>query len=463
MPTRARRLLEQSRTLLDRSRVAAAQFLEAARQPAPPGAHTQTVPPSPRPVRESAESQEVLAGICAGISLRDLNLVDTLLSQLEEMEAKEEDQDRLAELYRLDHLATRLRRNAENLRVLAGRDASETTTDSASVVDVVRAAMSSIDQYTRVTIGRVVQLGVVGFAAEDLSRLLAELLDNATSQSPPDTPVRVSAHLTEQGSVLLRIEDEGIGIPDDRLREVNARLATAPTLDRDSVRHMGLAVVRRLSHRHDMRVHLDRRSPHGTTATVLLPSSTVCELPGATWSGSQTVVPRAGFTRVSGTLDPDVNHPIARPRNGSHGVTATGLPKRGGSAVRATAVSPLAPTSPSSRPSVTKTAEPEAPLSTTPSGLPRRVSRSIKGTVERPDTTDDLDDIDPIQPSAPAAAPSEAAGHDQLLADLDAFADGEQAALAEQDQAGNRDQTHDQGQAQDQVNEHDADTGEAKP
>ena len=404
-------------------------------------------------MRESAESQEVLAGICAGISLRDLNLVDTLLSQLEEMEAKEEDQDRLAELYRLDHLATRLRRNAENLRVLAGRDASETTTDSASVVDVVRAAMSSIDQYTRVTIGRVVQLGVVGFAAEDLSRLLAELLDNATSQSPPDTPVRVSAHLTEQGSVLLRIEDEGIGIPDERLREVNARLATAPTLDRDSVRHMGLAVVRRLSHRHDMRVHLDRRSPHGTTATVLLPSSTVCELPGATWSGSQTVVPRAGFTRVSGTLDPDTN-PIARPRNGNHGVTASGLPKRGGSAVRASAVSPLAP-SPSS---ATKTAEQETPLSTTPSGLPRRVSRSIKGTVERPDTTDKLDavdDTDPIEPmGTPAETPSATAGHDQLLADLDAFADGEQAALAEHKEAG---------APEDQAHEHDADTGEAKP
>ncbi|TDQ01350.1 histidine kinase/DNA gyrase B/HSP90-like ATPase [Labedaea rhizosphaerae] len=415
--------------------------------------------PPPRPVRESAESQEVLAGICAGISLRDLNLVDTLLSQLEEMEAKEEDQDRLAELYRLDHLATRLRRNAENLRVLAGRDASETTTDSASVVDVVRAAMSSIDQYTRVTIGRVVQLGVVGFAAEDLSRLLAELLDNATSQSPPDTPVRVSAHLTEQGSVLLRIEDEGIGIPDERLREVNARLATAPTLDRDSVRHMGLAVVRRLSHRHDMRVHLDRRSPHGTTATVLLPSSTVCELPGATWSGSQTVVPRAGFTRVSGTLDPEANHPIARPRNGNHGVTATGLPKRGGSAVRATAVSPLAPTKPSA---ATKTAEPEAPLSTTPSGLPRRVSRSIKGTVERPDTTDatdSIDDTDPIEPmGAPAEAPSATAGHDQLLADLDAFADGEQAALAE-----HKETSADQDQPTDRADEHDADTGEAKP
>jgi anti-sigma regulatory factor (Ser/Thr protein kinase) len=135
-----------------------------------------------------------------------------------------------------------------------------------------------------------VSLGVAGFAAEDLSRLLSELLDNAANQSPPNSTVGVSAHLTEQGSVLLRIEDKGIGIPPERLAELNSRLSGNPVLDSDSVRHMGLAVVGRIADRHGMIVRLDRRVPHGAVATVVLPTGVVSELPEARWSGAHTVV-----------------------------------------------------------------------------------------------------------------------------------------------------------------------------
>ncbi|MEX5634802.1 ATP-binding protein [Parafrankia sp. FMc2] len=240
----------------------------------------------------AGSGSDALAAICADIALRDLNLVDLLLSQLEEMEAKEEDADRLAELYRLDHLAARLRRNAENLRVLAGHDASGGTADSTALVDVVRAAMSSIDHYSRVVIGRVVSLGVIGFAAEDVGRVLSELLDNATRSSPPTAPVRVGVHLTETGSALLRVEDDGIGFPPERLAQINERLAGEPVLDDDAVRHMGLAVVHRLAIRHGLRTWLDTRQPHGTTASVLIPPGLICELPEGNWSGAQTVQPR---------------------------------------------------------------------------------------------------------------------------------------------------------------------------
>lgn len=394
MPTRARELLLRSRALLDRSREAAAQFLTA---PQPPPRPPLALEPGTHQA-EPVASGETLAAICANVALRDLNLVDSLLSQLEEMEAKEEDTERLAELYSLDHLATRLRRNAENLRVLAGRDASDSAPETSSLVDVVRAAMSSIDHYSRVTIGRVISLGVVGFAAEDLSRLLAELLDNATKSSPPNAPVRVSAHLTEQGSVLLRIEDEGIGLPPDRLSVLNTRLAGAPVLDDTAVRHMGLAVVRRLAVRHELKVWLDRRVPHGTTASVLLPAPVVSELPEASWSGAQTVI----FPAAGGDSVPE---PPART------MTST-LPRR-------TAIEdPPAPPSPRPRP-------PAEPVigGTTSSGLPRRVSHSIKG---------------PNGHHAPTAGDPDAdrqAGHDKLLADLDAFSDGERAARAgQQDQ-----------------------------
>lgn len=235
-------------------------------------------------------ADDVLAGVCSRIALRDLNLVDTLLAQLEKMEAKEDDPDTLSQLYRLDHLATRLRRNAENLRVLAGREASDEPADESSLVDVVRAAMSSIEHYPRVHIGQLVQLGVNGIAADDLGRLLAELLDNATTESPPTSPVKVSAHLTEQGSILLRIEDEGIDLPPERLQELNERLLAEPVADYGAVGHLGLAVVRRLASRHGIRVWLAARAPHGTTASVLVPAPLVGDLPSATsWSGSQTV------------------------------------------------------------------------------------------------------------------------------------------------------------------------------
>ncbi|MQA10318.1 MAG: ATP-binding protein [Pseudonocardiaceae bacterium] len=407
MATRARELLDRSRVLLDRSREAAAQFLASRQIAAPPS------PPALEPSRDHQDriaSQEALVGICSSVAFRDLNLVDSLLAQLEEMEAKEDDQDRLAELYRLDHLATRLRRNAENLRVLAGRDASDTPSESASFVDVVRAAMSSIDHYARITIGRVVALGVVGFAADDLGRLLAELLDNAANQSSPNAPVRVSAHLTEQGSVLVRIEDEGIGLPPERLRELNDRLADAPVLDDDAVRHMGIAVVRRLAGRHEMRVWLDRRVPHGTTASVLIPAALVCDLPEVTWSGTETVsFPHASAGKVEGVLEQeDIDDFSAISDDGSF---VAALSDGGGTAMSTKTPAPR-------RPSPTPVTE-----GVTAGGLPRRVSRSLKNPSGEPDA-----------PPEPAHDPEtdQQADHEKLIADLGAFSDGQQEALENQ-------------------------------
>jgi two-component sensor histidine kinase len=400
-------LLDRSRVLLDRSRVAAAQFLVA---PPRHGPQPPRVIEAPRettaPVGPAVNADgEVLAGVCSSVALRDLNLVDSLLAQLEEMEAKEQDQERLSELYRLDHLATRLRRNAENLRVLAGRDAGEPDSDSSSLVDVMRAAMSSIDHYSRITIGRVVSLGVVGFVAEDLSRLLSELFDNAANQSPPSSPVGVSAHLTEQGSVLLRIEDEGIGLPIERIAELNDRLDTAPALDNDSVRHMGLAVVGRLAERHGIHVRLERRTPNGTIATVLLPTGLVSELPERTWSGSQTVV----FSRPKAPAAEPPFPPNGGPDFGQSFSTSGTLPRRGGSVSVETRVPP----SPSPRPRPA----PPADGGITPGGLPRRVSQSIKGQAQAENPMPEMS--------------GNGDGHDELLADLGAFSEGEQAARDE--------------------------------
>ncbi|MET9001685.1 ATP-binding protein [Amycolatopsis sp. NPDC004169] len=404
MASRARELLDRSRVLLDRSRVAAAQFLTA--PPKHPGYELPVGPASVVPIRPEPEPEPVkapagegvLAEICASVALRDLNLLDQLLARLEELEAGEEDHHRLAELYQLDHLATRLRRNAENLRVLAGQDTADDAARATSVLDLMRAAMSSINHYARITIGRVVNLGVVGFAAEDLGRVLAELFDNAANQSSPSSPVHVSAHLTEQGSVLVRIEDEGIGIPADRIGDLNARLAAGGDLDDAAARHMGLAVVARLAGRHGVTVRLDRRSPHGTVATVLLPTGVVTELAEHAWSGTRTV-----------TVEP------VKTAAGPEPATVGGLPRRRAGTFPRETPEPLAPRKPTPRP------RPVEGIvgGTTANGLPRRVPGSIRGAAPEP------------PPPPPPAGNAENAGHEQLLADLGAFADGEQAALAE--------------------------------
>jgi signal transduction histidine kinase len=401
MVSRARDILDRSRVLLDRSRVAAAQFLTAPPKHPQSGAPEYAPAPGPaiaelsRPEAPSPAAEAVLAEICASVALRDLNLLDQLLARLEDLESGEEDHHRLAELYQLDHLATRLRRNAENLRVLAGQETADAAARATSLLDLMREAMSSIDHYARITIGRVVNLGVVGFAAEDLGRVLAELFDNAANQSSPSSPVHISAHLTEQGSVLVRIEDEGIGIPAERVAGLNTRLAAGGDLDDAAARHMGLAVVARLAARHDVTVRLDRRSPHGTVATVLLPTGIVTELAENAWSGTRTV-----------TVEP------VKADDDERVVIAGTLPRRRpGAFPREEPAAPV-PRKPSPRP---RPAGPGGGV--TANGLPRRVPGSIRGAAP--------------EPPPPPPAPAEDRGHEQLLADLGAFTEGEQAALAD--------------------------------
>lgn len=402
-----------------RNQPAPLRTIEAA--PAPFGAPEYPAAPSSPGLQDLQDLQAVPPGaapdgslmdVCASIALRDLNLIDTLLSNLEAMERGEDDSHRLDQLYRLDHLAARLRRNAENLRVLVDHDADEDSGDTISVLDTVRAAMSSIDQYAKVSIGRVASLGVVGFAANDLSRVITELLDNATQHSPPSADVRVSGHLTEQGSVLIRIEDDGIGLPADRLTELNDRLSRSQRLDDVAVRHMGLAVVRRLAERHGLRVSLDHRMPNGTTATVLVPPSLVTELPEGSWSGAQTVPSTNGRHHFRQPPPPE---PAPLPGTGPAMDTPPGgLPHHDGPPLQRPAAEPSAPRpSPTPRPPASP-----AVAGTTSTGLPRRVSRSIKPGATGGD--------------APAAAFDASAedAQDQFLADLDGFTDGETAAHA---------------------------------
>ncbi|WP_157746441.1 sensor histidine kinase [Micromonospora inositola] len=238
----------------------------------------QETPPPPPPPAE--EPPNPWPAICEQFAMRIMASAYQMGSHLEAVEADEQDPDRLERLYRIDHANTRIRRHAENLQVLLGRRVEDANPQTVTLVDVVRAANSAVEHYARIRVGHVVDLAVVEFAADDVIRVLTELLDNATRFSPPTAPVIVSAFITEDGSVLLRIEDAGVGIQPDHLSQLNALLSGRPVTPArlDPAAHLGLAVVAHLAVAHQLRVILTNRPSGGATATVLVPGALLCEI-----------------------------------------------------------------------------------------------------------------------------------------------------------------------------------------
>ena len=228
-----------------------------------------------------------LCRVLAGLALRDLTLVETLLQDVEKLESHEEDAEQLKLLFRIDHLATRIRRNSENLLVLAGHDVAGRDFEPAPLVDVVRAAISEIAEYSRAKIASLPDVQVAGRPADDVSHILAELLDNATSKSPQSAVVVVRAERTGDGTLVLTVEDSGIGIPTDQLADINTRLGRPPVLEAATTQHIGLYVVGRLAERHGLRVQLRERPYGGIAAHVILPRDLFHDRPEPTESNGR--------------------------------------------------------------------------------------------------------------------------------------------------------------------------------
>ncbi|MEU6650189.1 nitrate- and nitrite sensing domain-containing protein [Streptomyces sp. NPDC046900] len=225
-------------------------------------------------VRLAAE-QALLRGnvnaMFTNLSRRSQGLIQRQLSLISELESREADPDQLSSLFKLDHLATRMRRNGENLLVLAGEEPGRRWTRPVPLVDVLRAAASEVEQYERIELAAVPATEVAGRVVNDLVHLLAELLENATSFSSPQTKVKVTGHALPDGRVLIEIHDTGIGLSPEDLAQINERLAAPPTVDVSVSRRMGLFVVGRLSQRHGIRIQLRPSDSGGTTALVMLP------------------------------------------------------------------------------------------------------------------------------------------------------------------------------------------------
>jgi signal transduction histidine kinase len=225
---------------------------------------------------EQAELRRGIRDVLLSLARRTQTLVHRQLTLLDRMERREIDTAELEDLFRLDHLATRMRRNAENLIVLSGSTPARGWRRSVPMMDVVRAAVAEIEDYTRVTVLPMGSIALAGRAVGDLTHLLAELIENAVSFSPPPAVVQVSAHFTARGYAI-EIEDRGLGIAEERLEAINARISDPPEFNLSRSVQLGLYVVGRLAQRYGVRVTLKNSAYGGTTAVVLIPGDLLIE------------------------------------------------------------------------------------------------------------------------------------------------------------------------------------------
>jgi signal transduction histidine kinase len=216
-----------------------------------------------------------VAAIFVNLSRRSQSLVERQIRLIDDLEQGEQDPERLSSLFQMDHLATRMRRNSENLLVLAGHEESRRWNQPLALVDVLRASLSEIEHYERVTLS--VQPGIVvrGQVVSDVVHLTAELVENATSFSAVETPVKIAGHLLSSGGALLEITDQGVGMETEELAHANWRLDNPPVVDVAVSRRMGLFVVARLAARHGIRVRLRPADPIGLVALVWLPDEVI--------------------------------------------------------------------------------------------------------------------------------------------------------------------------------------------
>ncbi|MCT9082228.1 sensor histidine kinase [Streptomyces fulvoviolaceus] len=221
---------------------------------------------------ERAELASGISGVFVNLARRSQVLVHRQLSLLDSMERRSDDPNELSDLFRLDHLTTRMRRHAESLIILSGAAPGRAWRMPVSLTNVVRAAVSEVEDYARVEVRQLPDASVVGGAVADLTHLLAEIIENAAQFSPPHTRVRVTGEPVGNGYVV-EVEDRGLGMGKDTLAEANHRIEQSEALDLFDSDRLGLFVVSRLAARHGIKVHL-RTSPYGgTTSVVLLPTA----------------------------------------------------------------------------------------------------------------------------------------------------------------------------------------------
>ncbi|HEX3194987.1 MAG TPA: nitrate- and nitrite sensing domain-containing protein [Streptosporangiaceae bacterium] len=263
---------------------------------------------------EEARLRQGLNDVFRSLARRSQSLLHRQLSLLDQMERRATDPEALDDLFRLDHLTTRMRRHAEGLVILAGAPPGRGWSSPVRMVDVMRGAIAEVEDYARVSVATRSQAALAGSAVADVIHLLAELIENATTLSPPYTSVRVSGETVANGFVI-EVEDRGLGMSPTRLAELNDRLANPPEFNPSDSEQLGLFVVSQLAKRHGIRVTL-KASPYGGTAAIaLIPQHLVVTeeafrtgLPGEpvmaqlTANGNHAVPPMPSMPAIPGEL-----------------------------------------------------------------------------------------------------------------------------------------------------------------
>jgi signal transduction histidine kinase len=262
---------------------------------------------------EQAVLRDNVNAIFINLSRRSQALVERQLALIDRLEKDEQDPDQLANLFELDHLATRMRRNSESLLVLSGSGLAKRMSRPVPIGELVGAAVSEVEQYARIDVGAPPAASVLGRVVNDLIHLIAELLDNATSYSEPNTRVSVRIAKTRSRELAIQITDRGVGMSEDDVRLANDRLANPPDIDVGVTRRMGLYVVARLARRHNIRVKMRANEDidGGTVALIVIPEDLV-HRPGEEQSplGSADNLSPVGQPGMLDTFPPPSSTPV---------------------------------------------------------------------------------------------------------------------------------------------------------
>ncbi|MFJ6660360.1 nitrate- and nitrite sensing domain-containing protein [Streptomyces sp. NPDC091377] len=242
---------------------------------------------------KQAELRSGVSDVFVNLARRSQVLLHKQLTLLDTMERRTEDTEELADLFRLDHLTTRMRRHAEGLVILSGAAPSRQWRKPIQLMDVVRAAVAEVEDYERIEVRRLPKTAVTGPAVADLTHLVAELLENATIFSPPHTAVQVVGERVANGFTL-EIHDRGLGMAAETLLDANLRLAETPEFELSDTDRLGLFVVSRLAQRQNVRVSLQTSPYGGTTAVVFIPDALLTdEVPDTNGIGFRLDRPRS--------------------------------------------------------------------------------------------------------------------------------------------------------------------------
>src|SRR5215469_5972797 len=225
---------------------------------------------------DEARLRRGISDVFRNLAGRSQSLLHRQLTLLDGMERRATEPDELEDLFRIDHLTTRMRRHAEGLIILSGETPARGWRQPVQLIDVLRAAVAEVEDYTRIRVLSRTKAAVAGHAVADVIHLVAELAENATVFSPPNTPVRIQGDIVGRG-LAIEIEDRGLGISADRLAEINADLANPRQFDLSDSDRLGLFIAGQLARRHDIRVSLQPSVYGGTTAVVLIPTTLVVD------------------------------------------------------------------------------------------------------------------------------------------------------------------------------------------